>query len=86
MEKSRPSFFFCGEWGCMATAGSAMCVVSWRRALGCSSASQQVFYGEKGAFFLWMSCQDNCDWSVSEKSLSRFFSVRLCKVCVCVCT
>lgn len=62
MEKSRPSvrssffllfffFFFSGEWGCMATVRSAMCVLSGAGALGCSSTSQQVFYGEKTAVF-----------------------------------
>jgi len=87
VEKRRPSFsvffssflssfFFSRELGCTATVRSAM-------SLGCSSTSQQVFYGEScshrrgvGATATGRHCR---------RTLCRFFSVRLCKVCVCVC-
>lgn len=71
-------FFSSGEWGCMATVRSAMCAGAL---LGCSSASQQVFYGEKTAR---MSHPENSALPKIKRSLSGIISVCLCKLCVCM--
>lgn len=87
MEKSRPSvrpcFFLL--WG-MGLHGNSevsdVCLV-WSRALGVLvHVSTSVLWRENGCVFVWMRCQDNCNWSALLKNF--VFSVCLCKVYVCV--
>lgn len=89
MEKSRPSVRPCFLllWG-MGLHGNSevsdVCLV-WSQALGVLvHVSTSVLWRENGCIFVWMRCQDNCNWSALLKNF--VFSVCLCKVCVlCVC-
>lgn len=87
MEKSRPSVRPCFLllWG-MGLHGNSevsdVCLV-WSQALGVLvHVSTSVLWRENGCIFVWMRCQDNCNWSALLKNF--VFSVCLCKVYVCV--
>lgn len=94
MEKSRPSvlffflfFFFSWEWGCMATVRSAMCVLSGAGPSGARPHLNKCFMERKRrCVFIWMRCQDNCNWSALLKNFVWVLQCMLVQsVCMCVC-
>ena len=92
MEKSRPSilfflFFFSWEWGCMATVRSAMCVLSGAGPSDARPHLNKCFMERKRlCVFVWMRCQDNCNWSALLKNFVWVLQCMLVQsVCVCVC-
>lgn len=88
-------FSFSVEWGLHGNGEVSdvclVCVEPGARGPGPSGA--RPYLGECfmertiGSGLVRMRCQDNCNWSalLKKKSLSTFFSVGLCKVCVSGC-
>lgn len=78
------SFFFSGEWGCMATMRSAMCVLSGAGPSGARPHLNKCLMERKRLRFRMDEVSGrNCNCSALLKNF--VFSVRLCKVCVYLC-
>lgn len=93
MEKSCPSvcpsFFFLLLWG-MGLHGNSevsdVCLVWSRGPRVLVHISTSVLWRENGGAFVWMRCQDNCNWSALLKNFVRVLQCTLVQsVCVCIC-
>lgn len=91
MEKSCPSvcpsffFFFSGEWGCMATVRSAMCVLSGAGALGARPHLNKCFMERKRRCFRMDEVSGQLQLVSTAEKLCWGSSVYACAKCVCLC-